>query len=441
MPKPLPLRILNPQRFVVCVDPSVSEISSIATHPWRHRFAVLTALATLALIGIGGLVTSNGAGMAVPDWPTSYGYNMFALPIQFWKGGIFYEHTHRLWASIVGVLVVALTRWLGGRASRLPLAIVGLAETLAGVAIFVFWPNLQGTGHFLTGIGGVVLLAALVWVRNERAERPLPGLGWLAFGLVQFQGLLGGLRVVLFKDQIGIFHAALAQLFFVLLCAIAMLTSRRWTKLGQAQISISRPLRNLIVATTLLIFGQLILGATMRHQHAGLAIPDFPLAYGKLWPATDAASVLRFNQDRIEVAAAHPITAFQIELQMAHRIVALLILAAVALCAWRVWRPGFNRSGAIEKGTQDVARRLALVWLGLILVQVVLGAATILTHKAADIATAHVLVGALSLATGALLCIIAARSPESVRSAAILPVAGGRTLKESPFAPGTRSAR
>jgi cytochrome c oxidase assembly protein subunit 15 len=58
--------------------------------PWLHRFAVLVALATLALIGMGGLVTSHGAGMAVPDWPTTYGYNMFLFPIDQWVGGIFY---------------------------------------------------------------------------------------------------------------------------------------------------------------------------------------------------------------------------------------------------------------------------------------------------------------------------------------------------------------
>src|SRR5881394_1632741 len=90
-----------------------------------HRFAVLTALATLALIAIGGLVTSHEAGMSVPDWPNSYGYNMFLFPPSKWIGGILYEHSHRLLASTVGLLVVALMRWVGGRESRKPLAIVG----------------------------------------------------------------------------------------------------------------------------------------------------------------------------------------------------------------------------------------------------------------------------------------------------------------------------
>ena len=73
-----------------------------------HRFAVFTAISTLGLLGIGGLVTSHGAGMAVPDWPNTYGYNMFFFPVSQWVGGIFYEHTHRLVASVVGLLTVVL---------------------------------------------------------------------------------------------------------------------------------------------------------------------------------------------------------------------------------------------------------------------------------------------------------------------------------------------
>src|SRR5215467_1926051 len=84
---------------------------------WLHRFAWLTALVTLALIAVGGLVTSQEAGMAVPDWPNSYGYNMFLFPPSKWVGGILHEHRHRLLASFLGVLVVALTRWLGGKPS------------------------------------------------------------------------------------------------------------------------------------------------------------------------------------------------------------------------------------------------------------------------------------------------------------------------------------
>src|SRR6266852_7497366 len=113
-------------------------MSLSATNTRLHRYALLTAVATLGLIGIGGLVTSHGVGMAVPDCPTTYGYNMFFFPISKWVGGIFYEHTHRLAASVVGVLVIGLTRWLGGQSTRLPLAVIGLAEVGAGVGLLQF---------------------------------------------------------------------------------------------------------------------------------------------------------------------------------------------------------------------------------------------------------------------------------------------------------------
>jgi cytochrome c oxidase assembly protein subunit 15 len=338
-----------------------------------HRFAVLTALATLALIGIGGLVTSHEAGMSVPDWPTSYGYNMFFFPLdKWWHGGnIFYEHSHRLFASGVGFLTTIL----------------------------------------------------MVWLLLKDRRKWMKWLGVAAFLAVVLQGVLGGLRVILFKDQIGIFHATLAQLFFTLTCAIALFTSKWWAERraparqavspaddGRLESVRGAPLARIFLATTLLILLQLILGATMRHQHAGLAIRDFPLAYGKLWPATDAASVQQYNEQRVEITNFNPITAFQIELQMVHRIIAVLILCAVSFCAWQAGR---------KYSWQSPIAKLASFWLGLILCQVTLGAATVLSDKAADIATAHVLIGALSLATGAMISIIAFRFSE--RAAGLLP--------------------
>jgi cytochrome c oxidase assembly protein subunit 15 len=367
------------------------------------------------------MVTSRGAGLAVPDWPNSFGYNMFAFPVSKWIGGIFYEHTHRLVATCLGVLVVALTRWLGGKRSQLPLAIIGGLELIAGFVILKVAPELQGAGHFLSGIGGVVLLAAVVWVRNEPAPGALPALGWLAFAGVQIQGLLGGLRVVLFKDEIGVFHATLAQVFFVLLCAMVLLTSGWWARrTGYGWLKLSGVgVRWLFAGTTALILGQLILGAMMRHQHAGLAIPDFPLAYGKLWPAMDPASVELYNQRRLEVVAVKPITGFQIGLQMTHRIIAILIMVAVTACAW--WsRRALGASHPLSK--------TSLVWLALIMAQATLGAATILTDKAADVATAHVLLGALSLSAGSLLSIVAWKEFASVRAdeSSTAPIFGGK---------------
>ncbi|MGP8020576.1 MAG: COX15/CtaA family protein, partial [Limisphaerales bacterium] len=159
-------------------------------------------------------------------------------------------------------------------------------------------------------------------------------------------------------------------------------------------------LRRLVLATTVLILCQLIIGATMRQQHAGLSIPDFPLAYGKIWPDTSAAAVQGYNEHRMNVIAENPITAFQIILQMVHRLVALAVFVLTATCAGQAWR---------KLGKRDPLTRLALSWLGLILVQILLGAATIWSNKAADVATAHVLGGALSLVTGVLGYIIAFR--------------------------------
>ena len=153
-------------------------------------------------------------------------------------------------------------------------------------------------------------------------------------------------------------------------------------------------------------------GYRSPHQHAGLSIPDFPLAYGKLWPATDADSIARYNQQRMEVAAANPITAFQVELQMIHRLLAGLILAGVAASVWQCRKARSNPSS-------EIRLRMAYGWLALIAAQIILGASTIWTNKAADVATAHVLIGALSLATGSLLCVLAFRPNEQLSEAPV----------------------
>jgi cytochrome c oxidase assembly protein subunit 15 len=322
--------------------------AQITNNPWLHRFAVLTAIITFLLLGVGGLVTSHEAGMSVPDWPTSYGYNMFALPIKFWKGGALFEHSHRLLAS--------------------------------------------GAGFFTT------VLAVWLWLKDSR--KWMKWLGVIAFLLVVAQGVLGGLRVTLKMNNLGVIHGVVGQSFFILICAIALFTSRFWREwvAGGKTFLVSRGLWVFVLATTILIFCQLILGATMRGQHAGLAIPDFPTAYGKLWPDTSADAVARYNANRVEVISTNPITPFQIILQMAHRIVALAVFILVAVAAWLSWK---------RLGGKSPLAKLAAFWLGLIVCQIALGAWTVWSNKAADVATLHVLVGALSLVTGALWCIIA----------------------------------
>ena len=311
-------------------------------------FAVLTALATFLLVGAGGLVTSHEAGMSVPDWPNSYGYNMFLFPPSKWIGGIFFEHTHRLWATVVGSMTTILAVWL--------------------------------------------------WLKDPR--KWMKWLGLAAFLLVIAQGVLGGLRVVLNMDNLGAVHGVVGQTYFALMCAIALFTSRFWQTISEQKLNVPRSLRAIVVMTTILIFCQLILGSTMRAQHAGLSINTFPSAYGKFWPDTNPDAIARYNAERIEITNVNSITAFQVILQMIHRIFALAIAICVGICALQAWR---------QLGKSDTLAKLALFWFGLIVAQIGLGAATIWSNKAADVATAHVLVGALSLVTGALWCIIAFR--------------------------------
>jgi cytochrome c oxidase assembly protein subunit 15 len=268
---------------------------------------------------------------------------------------------------------------------------------------------------------------AIAWSFYQITRQPgsLRWWGVIAFAAVILQGVLGGLRVVLFKDEIGIVHATLAQLFFVLVCLIALFTTKWWQNPAPSGLpdkqSSATGLNRVLLLTTLLMLGQLMLGATMRHQHAGLAIPDFPLAYGKIWPAMDNQAVLHYNQQRMEVIAANSITAFQIGLQMAHRLVALLLLCAVAFCAW---------SSRNRLGRQHVVSKMSLCWLGLVLLQGMFGAATIWSNKAADIATGHVLFGALCLVTGTLLTVISNRlAPSRVPvglKAKVLPALGSQ---------------
>src|SRR5574337_685382 len=129
--------------------------------PWPHRFAMLTAASTLMLIFVGGLVTNTGAGLAVPDWPTTFGYNMFLYPWSQMVGGIFYEHSHRLIGSTVGLLTLTL--------------------------------------------------AFVLWVK-EPARLPR-WLGVAAVGAVIVQGVLGGLRVILVSvgSELALIHGLFAQ--------------------------------------------------------------------------------------------------------------------------------------------------------------------------------------------------------------------------------------
>ena len=342
-------------------------------NPWLHRFAVFTALATLFLIGMGGLVTSKGVGMAVPDWPNTFGYNMFLVPLDRWIGqyGVFEEHAHRLMASFVGLLTSILAVWLLVKESR-------------------------------------------VWVRR---------LGVGAFILVVMQGVLGGLRVTEINPNLGLIHGAVAQLFLIVICGIALFTSAWWQRitLTREQGVGFAELKGSIVTVICLLVVQLLLGATMRHQHAGLAIWDFPLAHGQLWPSTSSNSVADYNKNRLELqnqlylqdqllneegnpktflTTGKDIQAWHVWLQMLHRIGAVITLGTVGLLVVK------SRRGL---GQLHWYTKFTYVLMAIILGQAGMGIWTVLSNKAADVATGHVVLGAICLALTSLLLMVAKR--------------------------------
>ena len=335
------------------------------------RFAWFTTGATLLLICSGGMVTSKGVGLAVPDWPTSFGYNMFFFPVSKWVGGILFEHTHRLLGSTIGFLTIILA----------------------------------------------------VWLWRSKAERWVKRLGWVSLGAVILQGILGGLRVTLLKDEIGIFHACLAQAFLAMLVIIALATSPLWRKLFPSEAWIpDRSLAIFAIVICGLLYLQLGLGATMRHQHRDLAITDFPLAYGQVIPATDAAAIARINVAR-ETQAMSEVSAAQIWLQMTHRFLAMIIGLTITAFCFVVRR---------EREVASALRSLSTFWLLLMIAQITLGAWTIWSNKAADIATAHVAVGAITFSTGVAISAVLLRLDRT--TGAPLPVGQAITLEEAKVA-------
>jgi cytochrome c oxidase assembly protein subunit 15 len=322
-----------------------------------HWFAIFVACTVLILICSGGLVTSHEAGMAVPDWPNSFGYSMFLFPISRWVGGVFFEHTHRLIASGVGMLTLVLC-------------------------------------------GMTLVIEHRLWVKQ---------LAGIAVFAVIIQGVLGGLRVTEHNALLGLFHGCLAQSFFCLTATIALVTSRFWRQIGAvANERAVRSLRSWTIGVTIMVFLQLALGASMRHSHAGLSIPDFPTVYGGILPPVDTGSIAAINEVRVSTKAQSPISAALILLQYVHRIWAVMIV--IGLISVSVGMARQRQFGARIRLT-------AGFWICLVLAQFALGAWTIWSNKAADVATAHVFVGALILMTGVLLSVtlsaILARSADS----------------------------
>jgi cytochrome c oxidase assembly protein subunit 15 len=302
-----------------------------------HRFAKFLVACTVLLILAGSLVTSHDAGLSVPDWPTSYGWNMFTFPPSMWVANILYEHGHRLIASTVGFLTIIMAVWL--------------------------------------------------WRAEPR--RWLRWFGVATLGSVIAQGLLGGLTVLFFLPAvISTAHAGLAEIFFCMTVAIAIFTSPGWIA-GYAPGTEPRPglsgepgpiLRLLATATTVLIYTQIIVGATMRHTGAGLAIPDFPLMFGHLIPDHWSSAIA---------------------IHFTHRVGALLVSGAILTV--------FAHVRSRYRDHRELMRPAALM-VGLVVVQVTLGAMTVLSRRDPWTNSFHVLCGALVLTTSLIVTLRAWRS-------------------------------
>lgn len=184
----------------------------------RHGLAIALMGGTAALVFVGGSVTSNDAGMAVPDWPTTFGENMFLYHPRNWVGDILFEHVHRLAGATVGLITIAV--------------------------------------------------AVMTQLRDER--RPVRWFGWMLLAAVICQGVMGGYRVNNDSIRLAIIHGCFAHLFFCGTVMMVLITSRAWRQVGQRD-GISVGLRWFSIATAIAVYGQVIAGAIYRHLFVGLA--------------------------------------------------------------------------------------------------------------------------------------------------------------------------
>lgn len=281
---------------------------------WLHRYALLTAFCTFLLVIAGGLVTSTGSGLAVPDWPLSYG-TLFPPMI----GGIFYEHGHRMIAGTVGIMTMLLALWTWRAEPR----------------------------RWVRRLSGVAVLAVLA------------------------QAGLGGLTVIfLLPTAVSVAHAGLAMAFFGITCALAMVTSPSWHEHDDRSLLDDRfPLPRLAALTTAAVYGQILIGATVRHTGSGLACPDFPLCNGAVLP---------------------PIDSLGVALHLLHRVGAITVACLVIWVYRRVTTAHATITWLVVPATIAVS---------LVGVQFLLGALTVWNALAIEPTTAHVGGGALLLIT------------------------------------------
>lgn len=267
--------------------PSSSQASRFGAG-WPHWLALAAAAMTWPLLLVGGAVTVYRVGMAVPDWPTTYGSNMFLYNMFEAPWGVFAEHAHRLYASVVGLACIGVAGVFS--VDRLGWRGLGLFATalLAAVAGIAFHADrVLGLSAFFSAMAILAGLSLLYAVWFGAFRRDLAAcLAWLALAAVVGQGVLGGYRVRANSTTFAMIHGCLAQAVFGLLVVLCVVTGRRW---AQTRFTFDRPplAPQFGIAVIALTAAQIVAGAYVRHfgtnaavaGHAGLAIVVSALAF------------------------------------------------------------------------------------------------------------------------------------------------------------------
>ena len=308
-----------------------------------RRLSKVIVLLTLSLIFVGALIKSHEVGLSVPDWPTSYGKQMFSFPFSEMVGGIFYEHGHRLFATIVGFF------------------------TLIQFIVLSF------TDHPM-------------WVKK---------MSFIALVLVITQGFLGGMTVIFFlPPQISILHGVLAQIFFISIIFIAYSLSD--SRLNKKKESFPLFIKRGALIITLLVFVQLVLGALVRHTSSGLAIPDFP-KMGGMWIPTFSDNMV--NNINVELFDKNldMVSKWQVVIHFLHRLGAFIITLALTFFVYK-----FRKM--VEKNSTE--SKILILFSVLLFIQIILGASTVITEKLPFVASFHVVTGAALLGCCALFVMV-----------------------------------
>jgi cytochrome c oxidase assembly protein subunit 15 len=322
-----------------------SEPAGTAATPGRpsrlpHALTLAAAVLTWPLLLVGGSVTVYRVGMAVPDWPTTFGVNMFLYDFLHSSWGVFIEHSHRLYGAAVGLacltLALAVTFAEFGPIAGTTLILAPLA---AGLAPAVFPVMIEGTGlgpvfgglafAGLSALGAAIALGLVL-------RRPVVALSWLALAAVIGQGVLGGYRVRWNSPTLAFIHGCTAQAFFALLVVLCVRMGRGWS--APDAVEDSSHLRRRSAVTLLLVYAQIVLGAWVRHHGEWRAVVVHAIIASAVWGHALALAVRVLRNDSSARPALVPSTW------------AMIVLATlqvlVGAMAWWVLRPfdGIARS-------------------------------------------------------------------------------------------------